>query len=101
MMTRKSFLQALAAMLFIACAGMLTSSRSATAQQNPNFCVYYVDVANFPAACFPVNLWTNWSSGVAGPVVLGGNASYPFPYVFAAPQPCPLAPTFLGASFAG
>ena len=87
----------MATIAIILCGG----AQRASAQQNTNCCVYYVDVANFPPGCFPANLWSNWSSGVAGPVMINGNATFPFPFVFPAPQPCPLAPTFMGVSFAG
>jgi hypothetical protein len=99
-MKRRAYLSSLAALFAIAVI-FCTGTREATAQQNPQCCVFYVDIAGFPPSCFPANLWTDWTGGVSGPVSLIGNATFPFPAVFAVPQPCPPAADFKGVSLAG
>jgi len=73
------------------------NTNEAAAQQNPNCCSYFIDVANVPAACFRIQVWTRWGIGVFGPDVIAANGVF----AFAVPGACPPASNFIGASLAG
>lgn len=98
-MMRRRFLSALAIAL-LALVMAFAGSNTASAQQNLNCCNYFVDI-NVPAGCFGpgIRLWTRWSTGVIGPVVL--NANGVFAFATPAPGVCPPASNFVGASLAG
>lgn len=61
-------------------------------------CTFTVDVAGFPAVCFPVTLTTRWTGGLQNNVI-GGNGVFVLPITFA---PCPPPPAqFAWASLNG
>jgi hypothetical protein len=97
-MTRRTLLATLAAAAITLVMALAGTTGTATAQQNPNCCIYTVDI-NLPTACITpgIKMWTRWSNGVFGPQVFFANGTTVFPV----PGGCPPAANFIGASLAG
>ena len=77
----------------------LATTTQVAAQQNPDCCIYFVDVQGVSNSCFPFRLWTLWHpSGVLGPIAItsNGTTQHRTP-----PNNCPPAEIFRGASLAG
>jgi hypothetical protein len=89
-MTRRALFSTLAAMLVAFAVSFVATTSSASAQ----CCTYRVDVAGFPAACFPFNVHSVWGMGFAGPAVIVGNGVT----VHNVPWACPPVSPFFGAS---
>jgi hypothetical protein len=96
-MTRRTLLSTLAAVIVGLVMAFTANTTEAVAQQNPNCCNYFIDVAGVPATCFRIQVWTRWSIGVIGPDVIAANGLYVYPV----PGLCPPAANFVGASLAG
>ncbi len=75
-----------------------STTRTAVAQQNPNCCTCSIDIAVDPL-CLPISIWSTWSNGSPGPVVINANGIYTFP--IPTPPSCPPAANLLGVSLAG
>lgn len=97
-MTRRKFLSAFVALVAMTAAMLVTGTRTASAQQSPNCCVYFVDVQG--VNCVPFQMWVKWNN-VPIQIGINGNSNPQFPFVFAIPGMCPPAATFGGASLAG
>jgi len=59
-MIRKSIFPTIAALCMMLIAGVIAQTNRAAAQQNPNCCIYTVDVNGLSPFCFPVRLVTQW-----------------------------------------
>jgi hypothetical protein len=96
-MTRRTLLSTLAAVIVGLVIAFTGTTTEVAAQQNPNCCTYFIDVAGVPASCFRIQVWTRWSLGVIGPDVIAANGVFAYPI----PGVCPPAANFVGASLAG
>jgi hypothetical protein len=85
-MTRRAFFSALIAIAAL----LLAIPERAAAQQNLNCCSYSVEISGVPAACFPIQLKTQWVPGFTDIINYGANGVFWKPI----PAPCPPAPAF-------
>ncbi len=99
-MTRRKLLSAFVTLFAMTLLTLTAGAGSARAQQNPNCCIYSIDV-QISANCFPIQYWTKWNNTVYGPSVLNGNSAPGQPFVFLIPGGCPPAGTFNGISLTG
>jgi len=95
-MTGRKLLSAFVALFAMTLLMLTAGTGSASAQQSPNCCVYFVDV-QVSANCFPIPMWIKWNNVPNGPAAINGNGNF----VFAIPGMCPPASSFDGVSLAG
>lgn len=100
-MTRRKLLSAIVALIAMTAAMLVSDTRTASAQQNPNCCIYSLDVGGIGANCFPILYWIRWGNVVFGPNTVNSNSAPGPPFVFLIPGGCPPAATFNGISLTG
>lgn len=95
-MNRRTFLASLtiAAALLVASFTTFTGQASAQVPVAQSCCTFTVDVAGFPAACFPATLMTRWGAGTQNNII-PGNGVFVFNVTAVA---CPPPPQFWWAS---
>lgn len=93
-MKKRTLISTLAIMFTMLVMAFAMNTNEAVAQQNQNCCIYTVDIAGFPASCFPFNVCSFWANGnvCAGPFNANGVTVHNLPW------PCPPSSVFFGAS---
>ncbi len=102
-MTRRTFVPAFVALFALALAMLCTNTTVASAQQNPNYCFYTVDIQGVPPQCFPICLWTLWDCPprVITRICYTNNGIYVEPIGNPPLTPCPPACKLVGISLDG